>query len=455
MIPDEGHVTLVLASVGPAGLGDGGPLSGMLMMTTRTMRAAGPVLLGLGLGLGLIAAAPPPARAEFALRDGDTVVFLGDSITAARGYGKVIENYTLLRFPGRKVRFYNEGRGGDTAAGGLRRLDRDVFPHRPTVLVVAYRVNDIGWGTLADDAHKAAYLDGIGGIIDRCEAKGVRAVICSAAATAEDPETAERGELQRLCDGGLALARRRGATAVDVQRPMREALRKVREAAAATPAGQDKPRMHAADGVHLNDLGQLAMAVAILKGLGAPAEVSSAAINAGQPEAVDARGCRITGLTGDGRGLEFDRLDDGLPINFGGFGALQYRFVPVPESLNRYTLAVTGLPEGRYDLRADGRALGTYPASQLASGLNLASATANGWEPGGPWEAEAWALIRLTDARHELASALQAADQFSADHPGLADLHRQADGASARLEDLQRALVRPRPFHFTLRPAAP
>src|SRR6186713_1272619 len=83
------------------------------------------------------------ARAdEFALRDGDTVVFLGDSITAARTYGKLIENYTLLRFPDRKVRFVNAGVGGDTAAGGLKRLDRDVFAHKPTVLVVAYGVND-------------------------------------------------------------------------------------------------------------------------------------------------------------------------------------------------------------------------------------------------------------------------------------------------------------------------
>src|SRR4051812_6463955 len=41
------------------------------------------------------------ARGDFAIRDGDTVVFLGDSITAARTYGKIIENYTLLRFPER------------------------------------------------------------------------------------------------------------------------------------------------------------------------------------------------------------------------------------------------------------------------------------------------------------------------------------------------------------------
>jgi hypothetical protein len=48
----------------------------------------------------LLSAGPPPA-ADFALRDGDTVVFLGDSITAARTYGKIIEDYTLRRFPDR------------------------------------------------------------------------------------------------------------------------------------------------------------------------------------------------------------------------------------------------------------------------------------------------------------------------------------------------------------------
>jgi hypothetical protein len=31
---------------------------------------------------------------DFAIRDGDTVVLLDESITAARTYGKTIENYT-------------------------------------------------------------------------------------------------------------------------------------------------------------------------------------------------------------------------------------------------------------------------------------------------------------------------------------------------------------------------
>src|SRR5688500_2838659 len=95
------------------------------------------ILLAIfSLGLALA-----PARAEFALKNGDTVVFLGDSITAARQYTKLIENYTLLRFPDRKIRFVNAGKGGETARLSLDRLEQAVFAENPTVLTVAYGVN--------------------------------------------------------------------------------------------------------------------------------------------------------------------------------------------------------------------------------------------------------------------------------------------------------------------------
>src|ERR1043165_8168251 len=107
------------------------------------------------LAVVTLAALPAASGADdYALRDRDTVVFLGDSITAARTYGKIIENYTLLRYPGRKVEFINSGWGGDTAAGGLKPLERDVFAHHATVLIVAYGVNDIGWGVKADAEHR-------------------------------------------------------------------------------------------------------------------------------------------------------------------------------------------------------------------------------------------------------------------------------------------------------------
>ncbi len=226
-------------------------------------------------------------------------------------------------------------------------------------------------------------------------------------------------------------------------------------AANASAGPKDQATLHVADGIHLSDLGQLAMAFAILKGLGAPAEVSSASIDAGGPRSLSADGCRVTNLCADAAGgrLEFDRLDDGLPVNFGVFGALQFRYVPIPDELDRYMLTVTNLAPGRYEVLADDRALGTFTDHQLARGLNIASATADGWEPGGPWDAEAALLIHLTDARDRLDQADRLLDHYLPRHPERGALREQSKEINGRIEAIQRRLLRPRPFHFIVRRA--
>ena len=71
----------------------------------------------------------------------ESVVFLGDSITA--GYGLAAEQaYPALvgpQLPGWTV--VNAGVSGDTSAGGLRRLDW-VLKGRPRVVVIALGAND-------------------------------------------------------------------------------------------------------------------------------------------------------------------------------------------------------------------------------------------------------------------------------------------------------------------------
>ena len=390
---------------------------------------------------------------DFALKDGDTVVFLGDSITAARTYGQIIENYTLLRYPQRSVHFINAGWGGDTAAGGAARLERDVFSHGATVLTVAYGTNDIGWGVYADDEHKQKYLDSIRSIVLECRKRKVRVFICSAAITAEDPDKAENGFLQAMCDEGMAIARELGENAIDVQRAMRTIQRRVLKENERIDDSARKISMHAADGVHLNQLGQLAMAYAILKGLGAPSDVSSATIDFQASAATHATGCRISDLRVEKDGLEFTRLDDGLPINFGLFGALDFRFVPIHAELNRYLLTVRNLPEGDYLLSVDGRGVGTYRHDQLSRGVNVSSATTNAWQPGGPWDAQATALKSLTEARRQLAISELMWNvhlEGSKDRPAIADQAAQLD---ARLQDLQRAVARPMPYRYRLKQA--
>ena len=105
------------------------------------------------------------------------------------------------------------------------------------------------------------------------------------------------------------------------------------------------------------------------------------------------------------------------------------------------------------DVLADGRPLGAFAADRLAAGVNISSATADGWEPGGPWDAQAAMLIRLTDARSEVVEARGLAGDYLPGHPERDALEEQAEEADARLVDLQRTLVQPRPFRFVVRPA--
>ena len=389
--------------------------------------------------------------AEYALRDGDTVVFLGDSITAARTYGKIVENYTLLRFPERKVHFINAGFGGDTAAGGLARLERDVFEQRATVLLVAYGTNDIGWGVYADEEHKQKYLNSIREIVKQCRERKVRVFICSAAVTGMDPDKSEDSFLQKMCDEGMALAREAGEGAIDVQRSMREIQKRIKAYNAALKDDKGHTTMHAADNTHLNDLGQLAMAFAILKGWGAPAEVSSVTLDANGGKLVESSGCRISDIVQRDQALEFTRLDEGRPINFGLFGALNFRFVPVHNELNRYLLTVRNLPPGKYEVSANGRPVGAFAAQVLANGLNIASLTPNAWQPGGPWDAEASVLSQVTDARNNLATSQLLHGLYLPQAANRAEFLNHLQKINAQMEQLQHEIVRPVPYRFSIR----
>src|SRR5215510_12794350 len=86
----------------------------------------------------------------FYLKEGDTVVFYGDSITDQRLYTTFTETYVLTRFPKLKVTFVHSGWGGDRVTGGGGgpidlRLKRDVFAYNPTVMTIMLGMNDASY----------------------------------------------------------------------------------------------------------------------------------------------------------------------------------------------------------------------------------------------------------------------------------------------------------------------
>src|SRR5580693_8359167 len=87
------------------------------------------------------------AQSPFYLKEGDHVVFYGDSITDQRLYTTFTESYVVTRFPTLNVAFTHSGWGGDRVTGGGGgpidlRLSRDVFPYHPTVVTIMLGMND-------------------------------------------------------------------------------------------------------------------------------------------------------------------------------------------------------------------------------------------------------------------------------------------------------------------------
>jgi hypothetical protein len=241
-----------------------------------------------------------------------------------------------------------------------------------------------------------------------------------------------------------------GAGVIDLQRGVRDVQRRIVEANAKETDAKKQTRLHVEDGVHLNDLGQLAMAYAMLKGLGAPTDVSSATIDAASSRAIAAEACRISTITRTMNGIGFTRFDDGLPLNLGILSGLQYRWVPIPDGINRYMLAVTNLPAGDYEIRAEGRLLGKASAGKLARGLNLSSMTADGWEPGGPWDAQSDVVKELGDARDKLWMSGAMRANYNAKNPKNAQLEKQTRELEDRIVAQQRTQAKPYQYRFEI-----
>ncbi len=99
------------------------------------------------LALLLIVAGAAGAQDGFGLREGDRVVFYGDSITDQRLYTTFTETYVVTRFPRMNIAFVHSGWGGDRVTGGGGgpvdvRLWRDVLPYNPTVVTIMLGMND-------------------------------------------------------------------------------------------------------------------------------------------------------------------------------------------------------------------------------------------------------------------------------------------------------------------------
>ena len=138
----------------------------------------GIVLIVLLLAARILPAAPAAPVAGLDLQDGDTMVFLGDSITHQCFYTQYLEDFFYTRYPERRIRFHNAGVSGDKAADALARFEADVAPYRPRYVTVLLGMND---GQYEDyqAATFATYVQGMTRTLERIKEIGAQAVVLS------------------------------------------------------------------------------------------------------------------------------------------------------------------------------------------------------------------------------------------------------------------------------------
>ncbi|NOY81161.1 MAG: SGNH/GDSL hydrolase family protein [Kiritimatiellaeota bacterium] len=169
------------------------------------------------------------------IRDGDLILFQGDSITDAGrrtaadglggGYVAIIRGWLAAGRPDLRVRIVNRGVGGDRTAELLARWEEDCLALRPDVLSLMIGVNDV-WrkaGEWNGQTHIPLdrYRRNLGELLDRAAAAGVRQFVLISPTTIE-PENG--GELNVLLGAYDAAVREEAARRGAVYVPAREKL---------------------------------------------------------------------------------------------------------------------------------------------------------------------------------------------------------------------------------------
>ncbi|HXA66171.1 MAG TPA: SGNH/GDSL hydrolase family protein [Bryobacteraceae bacterium] len=321
------------------------------------------------------------AQSDFYLKDGDTVVFYGDSITDQRLYTTFTEAYVVTRFPNLNIRFVHSGWSGDRVDGGAggpidTRLTRDVLAYQPTVVTLMLGMNDAGY-RLFDDTLFKTYRVGYEHIV-----RALKTAAPKVRLTAIQPSPYDDITRAPLFEGGYnnvlisygkfvrELARREGLLYADLNTSVVAALRTANQADPALAQKLIPDRVHPSAPIHF------LMAEALLKAWNAPAVVSDVEIDAALPAARKTINTSISELSDDG-GIAWTQVDNSLPMPIETFPSedllqLALRSSDFMDALNRETLTVTGLTPGRaYTLKIDGQAIVSHSAGQWSAGVNL------------------------------------------------------------------------------------
>ena len=128
-----------------------GIVSAILCSAAAAASSAAETCLAVNQDLTLGAPLPRTA-AMFKSRSPLTIVAIGSSSTVglwmsdpAATYPEVMKKEIERLYPTAQIKIVNSGRNGDTIPGNVARFERDVFAHKPDIVVWQLGSNDLTW----------------------------------------------------------------------------------------------------------------------------------------------------------------------------------------------------------------------------------------------------------------------------------------------------------------------
>ena len=312
---------------------------------------------------------------------GQRIGFVGDSLTRLGMYHRNICLFYATRYPNRKLVTRNFGISGNTAAGCVSRFDWDMKPFKADVLTISTGVNDAQIWLYEKDAPDSTNLMERAKAIDThvkstrkfvrmAKESGSQVIVISPAlydqtAEMECPQrTGVNDALLKMSDSDRKTAEAFGCPFIDLNTPMKRINRVLQEKnPQATLIGPDR--------VHPKEVGQLVMAIVILKAQGVTPVVAEVSLDARAKEHVMTRNCSISDVCLKEDGVSFGYLAGALPYSMRPEQRPIAEFFDFQNDMNREIIRIANLPSGKYRIAIDGKPLTTVSAQQLADGVNL------------------------------------------------------------------------------------
>jgi acyl-CoA thioesterase I len=250
-------------------------LSAVLALTVVLSLSLPPSLAGeaapggdkaLATALTLVPAAKDAPK-ELVLKAGESIVAIGDSITAGGGYLKDIDAVLAQQLPNLKTpKVVNAGVSGQKAEDLVKRFEKDVVGRKPAVVTISIGINDV-WHRLnkpPDEAILKTYKENLAKMVDQAQAANIKVILLAPTVIKEDPEAEGNKRLPKYVEAMGQVAAEKKCQFVDLHAMFLEALKK-------KPADA-KGNWLTGDGVHMNAAGNAIMAVGVLRALGVPDE---------------------------------------------------------------------------------------------------------------------------------------------------------------------------------------